>query len=290
MDGFESLESEMLNSERLRRMKRLMNEMHRAEFEAKKLHLPPIKSRALIVAMSFISVLIFGVTTLYNFNRFVTLEERVLSARGHVEDVLQRRKNLFANLVNVALNHAALEQEVYRYVATTRKDVGREGDSEAKPPPEPVEAEPKRADPKTQSMLANMLGINPEGGGAPLAKLLAIVEQYPNITASVTYQQLMDKMVEMENRISMRRDEYNEEVRIYNTLISSFPWYILAKVTSFERYDYFAVRTDHPESTFFVPKASPEIFKRLLPSETGAAMQSNPAPRPAAGADKGATP
>ncbi|MBF0381838.1 MAG: LemA family protein [Magnetococcales bacterium] len=272
----DELEPDSANSERMRRMKRLMRELYKEEFETKRFRMPPIKAKSLIVYLSFASIIVFGVTTLYNFNRFVNLEERVLSANGHVEDVLQRRVNLFENLINLTLNQSALEQEVFRHVANVRANIGQgitQGDNAVNSQPGggsvgagAVGAAGTATDGgSTSPMIA---GIMSKMSGLPaMAKLLAVVEQYPEIRSSVTYQQLMDKLVEIENRIAMRRDEYNEEVRIYNTLISSFPWYVLARVTGFERYDYFSIGEGMNADAFKRPDISNHVFKRLLPSK-----------------------
>nr|CRH04728.1 Magnetosome protein MamQ, LemA family protein [Candidatus Magnetococcus massalia] len=276
LDGLEALESETLNSERVRRMKRLMKDMYKEEFESQKLRLPPIKSRSLIITISFLSIVIFGVTTLYNFNRFVTLEERVLSSHGHIEDALQRRLNLVQNLVNLTLNQAALEQEVYRHVADVRKQIGQPAPPQAQgaePAAAAADLEAAPAGTDNSSLLKQVLGMEGNIGNGALANLLAVVEQYPNVTASTTYQQLMDKLVEIENRITLRRDEYNEEVRIYNTLISSFPWYILAKVTGFDRYDYFTARENRHDPILKVPDVNNKTFDRLLPVFDGKAPE-----------------
>ncbi len=260
--------AEPLSDERLRRMKRLLREMYQEEFATRKLHLPPIKTRSLILVLSLVSILVFGITTLYNFNRFVTLEERVLSAEGHVQDVLQRRRNLFHNLVNMTLNNAVLEQEIVQQVTDRRTEIGRRaaaadatsGGVNAAPATttNPAAAAPVPGAPAVTRELLAQLADNDLGREA-VAKLLAVAEQYPHVTTTVTYQQLMDKLVEMEDRISHRRDEYNEEVRVYNTLITSFPWYFLARITGFRRAEYYHVT--HTES----PQMSPEEFQRLLP-------------------------
>jgi LemA protein len=268
------------NSERMRRMKRLMRELYKEEFETKRFRLPPIRAKALIIYLSFASIIVFGVTTLYNFNRFVNLEERVLSANGHVEDVLQRRVNLFENLINLTLNQSALEQEVFRHVADVRSNIGQgmtQGGVVANNQPV-VGAAPDAAGVgvgggHASPMVAGLM--NKLSGLPAMAKLLAVVEQYPEIRSSVTYQQLMDKLVEIENRIATRRDEYNEEVRIYNTLISSFPWYVLARVTGFDRYNYFSLGEGLNAGAFKMPDVSTHIFKRLLPSKDSPVVEQN---------------
>jgi LemA protein len=263
----DDLDSGTANSERMRRMKRMMRELYKDEFETKRFRLRPIKAKSFIIFLSFASIIIFGVTTLYNFNRFVNLEERVLTSNGHVEDVLQRRVNLFSNLINLTLNQASLERDVFRHVADVRSKIGRgmvnkqnagAGGGGAAVGPSP--AATSDATPTAAQATANQIP-----GLPTMAKLLAVVEQYPKIRTSVTYQQLMDKLVEIENRIATRRDEYNEEVRIYNTLISSFPWYVLAKVTGFKRHDYFRLNHGANAGDFILPDLSKHKFKRLLP-------------------------
>jgi LemA protein len=121
----EDLGPDSVSSERMRRMKRMMRKLHKEEFESKRSRMPPIKAKSLIIYLSFALIIIFIITIMYNFNRFVKLEERVLSANGHVENVLQRRVNLFENLINLTLNQAALEQEVFRHVADARSTLGK---------------------------------------------------------------------------------------------------------------------------------------------------------------------
>ncbi|MBF0382317.1 MAG: LemA family protein [Magnetococcales bacterium] len=260
----DELEPDSANSERMRRMKRMMRELYKDEFESKRFRLRPIKARSLIVTLSFASIIIFGVTTLYNFNRFVNLEERVLTANGQVEDVLQRRVNLFSNLINLTLNQASLEREVFRHVADVRSKIGKgmikNQNAGAGGASGVVASDPTPT--AAQAVADKMPGL------PTMAKLLAVVEQYPKIRTSRTYQQLMDKLVEIENRIATRRDEYNEEVRIYNTLISSFPWYVLARVTGFTRHEYFHLSYGKNEGVFILPDLSKHKFKRLLPIPT----------------------
>ncbi|WP_130470105.1 LemA family protein [Candidatus Magnetaquicoccus inordinatus] len=211
---------EMTSSERMQRMRKLMRQLYQEEQASRTMPLPVTRTRNLVLAASVGAALILLGTTFYNFNRFIAAEEMVLSARGHIHDALQRRSNLFGNLVNLTLNHAMLEQEVFRYVSDGRIDMAG----------------------RSASKQASMTPVAPVGGELPssaLARLFALVEQYPDIKTSTTYQQLMDKLMDIENMISKRRDEYNEQVRIYNTTVTSFPWSIMAKVLGFKRHAYF---------------------------------------------------
>ncbi|MEO5364238.1 MAG: LemA family protein [Magnetococcus sp. DMHC-8] len=250
-DDLNDLDQEQLNDERLRRMKALMRQLYRDEFETKRFKVPPIKGKTMILFVSFISIVVFGVTTLYNYNRFVTLEEDILSARGHIEAALQYRANLFGNLFNLALNQADVEREVFHHVANARTEI-------------------KSVDGKgvVDQALAGKGAVEAQGGAAAVgaggtvdmvARLLAIVEQYPDVKSSEVYQQLMEKLVSLEDRVASRRGEANEAIRIYNTLITTFPWYLLSKAVGFQRYEYYKFSASDA-------MISADVFARLLPA------------------------
>lgn len=271
-DDLNELDQEQLNDERLRRMKALMRQLYRDEFETKRFKVPPIKGKTMILFVSFISIIIFGVTTLYNYNRFVTLEEIILASKGQVDTAMQFRANLFGNLFNLALNHADVEREVFHHVADARAQIkgGGVADKALAGGPAPGSGTPS---------VGAATGAAPGMPGMPampdvVARLLAIVEQYPDIKSSVTYQQLMDKLVTLEDRVSKRRDELNEAVRIYNTLITTFPWYLLSKAVGFNRYEYF---TFNSGDTFL----SADVFDRLLPLPGAKQPAISPLPAPA---------
>ncbi|MBF0123866.1 MAG: LemA family protein [Magnetococcales bacterium] len=260
LEEMEDFGSEATNSERIRRMKQLMRQIYQEETTAKPVKLPPIKAKYMILLASFGSILILGTTMMWNFNRFTTAEEHVLSSMGHINDALQRRSNLFRNLINLTLNQAALEQEIFRHTADARAGMvntpptaaGGGGAAEGEGSGSPTGPSPS---PSLNS--ASLLSA--------AGRLLAVAEQHPDLKAATTYQQLMDKMVVSENLIFERRDEYNEKVRLYNTMITNFPWWLMAKITGFKRYPYF-VTDIGPDNRLL--ELSPDTFIRLLPVQT----------------------
>ncbi|MBF0339545.1 MAG: LemA family protein [Magnetococcales bacterium] len=272
MDEMDDLGLEMTSSERMQRMRKLMRQLYQDEEVTQVVEVPPIKSKSLVLGFSIASILFLVVTTFYNFNRFVAAEEQVLSARGHIHDALQRRSNLFGNLVNLTLNHAMLEQEVFRYVSDGRLGMMGKGSSGAG----------SGASTGAATTVGNGNGkVNGQGdaqngqpampGGAlpsgttaaeALARLFGLVEQYPDIKTSTTYQQLMDKLVDIENLISQRRDEYNTDVKLYNTLITTFPWSMMARILGFQRFQYFSA-TPGPDNMDM--DLDSRKFMRLIP-------------------------
>ncbi|MEO5332448.1 MAG: LemA family protein [Magnetococcus sp. YQC-5] len=258
----DDLDQEPLNEERMRRMKSLMRQLHKEEFEAKRIRLPPVRGSGIIIFISFVTIVIFAATTLYNYNMFVTLREHVMATRGHVEAAVQRRSNLFNTLVNLTLNHAELEREVFRHVAEVRQDFNSAqstpsevtaGAAQGKNPVPSPQGEPgARVD------AALLTG---DVTSASLARLLAVVEQYPDIKSSVTYKQLMADLIKIEDDIFKRRGVANEAIRVFNTRVTSFPWQYLADLTGFEHVDYYHSE-HHKEDNLFFGSSS---FIRLLP-------------------------
>ena len=74
---------------------------------------------------------------------------------------------------------------------------------------------------------------------ASLARLLAVVESYPDLKASRNFLTLQDQIEGTENRVAMERRNYNEFSRRYNTRLQRFPSNIVGEMMSFEAKPYF---------------------------------------------------
>lgn len=204
----------------------------------------PINSRTinLLATLSLVSILVLVTTMLLRYNTFVVMHEEALAKQANLEAAMQRRDNLFGNLVKLTLNHAALEHSIYGHTSDKRTE-GMTG-------------------PKVPDSLQKLMGA----GGADalgLSKLMAIVEQYPTIQSADTYKQMMASLIEIEDRIAMRREEYNMSMAAYNMEITKWPWDYLAHITGFKRIEYFQQKheTDAPVIT-------PELFQELLPLDS----------------------
>src|SRR5574338_920081 len=149
-----------------------------------------------------------------SYNRFTTQEEALKAQWGQVENQLQRRNDLIPNLVATVKGYAAHEQQVFQAVADSRARLAG-----AKSPAETIEA----ANQQTSA----------------LARLLAIVENYPQLKADAQFTRLMDELAGTENRIAVERMRYNERVQEYNTLRRKFPSNVTAKMFGFKEYPYF---------------------------------------------------
>ena len=74
---------------------------------------------------------------------------------------------------------------------------------------------------------------------AALARLLVVVENYPQLRSNEQFARLMDELAGTENRIAVERMRYNERVQEYNTARRQFPSNITASIFGFNEYPLF---------------------------------------------------
>ncbi|HIJ38293.1 MAG TPA: LemA family protein [Rhodospirillaceae bacterium] len=204
-----------------------------------------------MLVVSVLSLIAFVATVLMRYNIFVAMYEDSLSKRANYEVAIQRRDNLFGNLVKLTLNHAALEHSVFAHAADKRA--------------EGIDAGTGNQITGLMDQLLKQSGpghpVAIDGGfGAALGRLMAVVEQYPNIQSVDTYKHMMTSLVDMEDRIAERREGYNNSAALYNAEITKWPWDYLAVITGFKRFDYF-----HEKPEGDTPVITPELFQQLLP-------------------------
>ena len=162
-----------------------------------------------------------------SYNRFVSQEEAVKAQWAQVQNQLQRRNDLIPNLVETVKGYASHEKEVFQQIAESRAKLAG-----AQTPAAAIEAANQQS--------------------AALARLLVIVENYPNLKANEQFNRLMDELSGTENRIAVERMRYNERVQEYNTGRRQFPGVITAKIFNFPDYPLF----EAPEAARQVPKVS----------------------------------
>ncbi|RKX33451.1 MAG: LemA family protein [Verrucomicrobia bacterium] len=165
-------------------------------------------NRAVIIVIA--AVALAGVLVIGGYNRLVSLDENVSTTWAQVENVLQRRYDLIPNLVNTVKGYASHEKELLEEITRLRSRW-----SEAASASEKLTA-------------ADAL----EGA---LARLMVVVENYPDLKASRNFLALQDELAGTENRIAVERRRYNEAVRAYNTAVRRFPLNLLAGMLGFDR-------------------------------------------------------
>ncbi len=181
--------------------------------------------KALDAARFGLVVLVAATLSGCSYNKFTTQEEAIKGAWAEVQNQLQRRNDLIPNLVETVKGYASHEEGVFKEIADARSQL-----LAAKSPEETIQAANNQS--------------------SALGRLLAVVENYPNLKANEQFNRLMDELAGTENRLSVARMRYNQRIQEYNAATRQFPGNVTAKMFGFKQYPYFEV----PPSATAVPK------------------------------------
>lgn len=178
-----------------------------------------------IVTIFFVAILLLLLTSFFwgTYNRLVKREEAVKMAWSQVENQYQRRLDLISNLVNTVKGYAVHEQETLARVIEARAKAMQTTIDVDK-----VNAETLQSFGKIQGELSQAL-----------ARLMAVMEQYPDLKANENFLMLQGQLEGTENRIAVERKRYNEEAKRYNTFRRKFPKNIVALLFGFKKKPYF---------------------------------------------------
>jgi LemA protein len=158
------------------------------------------------------------------YNTLLTKQQNVKGKWANVESQIQRRADLIPNLFEAAKAAGVQEQQVFGQIADARAKLS--GATSAQPQGENGDKSPEQ---KQAILDAN----------ATLSRLLVIVENYPQLRSSESFQKFQDSLEGTENRINTARTDYNAAVQDYNTTRGRFPTVISAKLFGFKEEPYF---------------------------------------------------
>lgn len=170
----------------------------------------------------------------YIYNSLVRAGERTREAWSGIDVQLRRRASLVPSLVEAVKGYSIHERELFEEVARARG-----GLLQAEGPAESTEA---------NRVLSGALG-----------RLLAVVENYPELRASENFQDLQDDLYDIEEKIAFARQFYNRNAAEFNTRIRSIPDVAIASLAGFERFEFFEAEEETREdvSFSFAPEAGP---------------------------------
>lgn len=167
-----------------------------------------------ILVVFLISIFSFVGSCINTYNNLVDYEEDVNLAFANVQNVMQSRIEKIPDLVKVADEAAEHLETIYADIADGRSALS-------------ACSTPEELDAANAQLTEN---IN---------QFLAVVENYPTITASEQYTALMDSIEGAANRILVAREDYNIAVSAYNRTVRYFPGSLLANIFGFEEMEEF---------------------------------------------------
>jgi LemA protein len=158
--------------------------------------------RALTLAIAGLALAGCGINTI------PTLQERAKASWSEVLNQYQRRADLIPNLVETVKGYAAQESKVLTEVVEARAKA-----TQMQIPPD-ILTNPE-AFKKFQEVQGQLTGS--------LARLLAVVENYPDLKSNQNFLALQSQLEGTENRIAIARGDYIKAVQAYNTEIRTIP-------------------------------------------------------------------
>ena len=177
-----------------------------------------MNSKTLLIVVILGIVLIFGGCGCSGYNGLVTQDENVKKAWNNVQTEYQRRSDLVPNLVNTVKGAANFEQTTLVQLVEARAKATSVNIN---------------ADNLTPEKIAEYQQAQGQLSGA-LSRLLAVVENYPDLKANQNYLQLQGQLEGIENGIRSSRNLFNSAVNDYNVKVRSFPMNLLAGVFGFK--------------------------------------------------------
>jgi LemA protein len=173
-------------------------------------------SIAVYVIIGVVAVLLLLI--ILNYNSLVRLRNQTKNAWAQIDVQLKRRHDLIPNLVETAKGYMKHERETLESVTNARN----------------------LAQGAVGTGVGNQSKAETELSGA-LSRLLAVVENYPDLKANQNFLALQEELTSTENKISFSRQFYNDSVLGYNNKIQMFPSNIVAGITGFKPGDFFEV-------------------------------------------------
>jgi len=171
-----------------------------------------------LIGIAVIAVAIFYIV--YIYNRLVSLRNQFKNGFAQIDVQLQRRHDLIPNLVESTKAYMAHERNTLTSVIEARNNA--------------VSAQKDAAREPGEGTRMQRLGSAENLLTKALANFYAVAENYPELQANETVQQLMEELSSTENRVAFARQAYNDGVMGYNIFREQFPNNVVAGLFAFK--------------------------------------------------------
>lgn len=177
-----------------------------------------MNSKNLILIIVVGAILLLGGCGCNGYNSMVKLDENVKNKWANVQSDYQRRSDLIPNLVNTVKGAANFEQKTLTDIVEARAKATS------------VQVDPSNITPeKLAEFQQAQAGVT-----SSLGRLLAVVENYPDLKANQNFRDLQAQLEGTENRIKVSRNDFNTAVQGYNSTVRTFPNNIFANMFGFK--------------------------------------------------------
>lgn len=171
---------------------------------------------AVYIIAGIVAILLIVFIVVYN--GLVRLRNQMKNAWAQIDVQLKRRYDLIPNLVETVKGYVKHERETLEAVTNARNIAQQAASSGA--------GERSKAEGELSSALS---------------RLLAVVENYPDLKANQNFLDLQEELTSTENKIGFSRQYYNDSVLKYNNQTQMFPSNVVAGMTGFRAGEFFEV-------------------------------------------------
>jgi len=163
------------------------------------------------------------------YNEIQSKDEAVKGAWAEVISQYQRRADLIPNIVETVKGEADFERGTLTQVIEAR-----------------AKATSIQATPELVNDPAAMARFQQAQGelSSALSRLMAVVENYPNLKANQGFQDLRTQLEGTENRITVARNRFIKATQDYNVLVRQFPVNLTAMVFGYKQKAQFTVENE----------------------------------------------
>ena len=181
-----------------------------------------------IALIAGVVVLILVVWIVSGYNGLVRKQEKVDQTWAEVQSTYQRRLELVPNIVSVVRGVADFEKTTFTDLAEARsRAMSGLGSINSK-----------------DSSGVHQQYTSQDSVAARANRLIAVIENYPELRATEAFHQLQAQLSGTERRIKVARNDFNSAVRAYNTSVRSFPTNIVAGLFGFKKREGFQADND----------------------------------------------
>ena len=161
-------------------------------------------SAVLVIAVALV-LLVIGI-----YNTLVQLRQGVRQGAADIDAQLRQRHDLIPNLVETVKGYAGHEARTLEAVIAARNSAAQGAPSSGS---------------EQQLRVA-------------LDKMLALVEAYPDLKASVNFQSLQNELADIEDKLAAARRALNAAVAQFNSARETFPAVLFAGILGFAEADF----------------------------------------------------
>jgi LemA protein len=169
-----------------------------------------MKNKGLLIGLGILLILFFWGCN--GYNGLVTSDQSVKKTWSNVETNYQRRSDLYSTVIKTIEGSANFEKSTLKDVLEARS----KATSIQVNINDPASLEAYQ---KAQASLQSSF-----------SKLLAVMENYPDLKTTQQFKDFQAQQEGTENRINVARQDYNKAIEDYNLNVKKFPRVILARL------------------------------------------------------------